>query len=290
MYNRLIARTIANRWFQLTCQTVALLGINGHYDFFRTWKIYQGKLKSFCVPVLNCHSCPLALYACPIGALQFFFMTGRLPVYLLSIISIFGISLGRMGCGLLCPFGFLQDFLFRLGKVRIEIPGYWFHLKYAVLFGVVIALSFYLALPAFCKICPVALLEAGFPLAFLEEEVAGRLFNQSSGMFTGWMFLIKTFLLTSILIASLSIKRPFCRIFCPLGALLGLFNRFSIIHIHVDYDTCNNCERCERMCPVDLNITRNSDSAECVRCMKCTSCKSISTKLRLLPLPFVKNA
>ena len=33
-------------------------------------RIYQGNLKKFCVPGLNCYSCPAASGACPVGALQ----------------------------------------------------------------------------------------------------------------------------------------------------------------------------------------------------------------------------
>lgn len=282
----MITRTITRRWFQVSCQTIALLFINGHYNFFKTFRIYQGKLKAICFPVLNCNSCPLALYTCPLGAIQYFIITGRFPVFPLSIIAIVGITVGRMSCGLLCPFGYLQDFLYKLGSVRIEVPKYLLYFKYVILAGFVFLLSFYFAFPAFCKICPVGTLEAGFPLAFLDGKI--ELFNQESGKFTGWIFLLKTIFLTGILIATVNIKRPFCRILCPLGGLLGIFNKFSVISISVDSENCDKCERCARMCPVDLDISDNPDSAECVRCMKCTSCESVSANLRLIPLPLSK--
>lgn len=281
---------ISKRWFQRVCQTGALLVINGHYNFFKTLTIYQGKLKTFCFPVLNCHSCPLALYSCPVGTIQHFIVIGRFPFYVLSIIAIIGITFGRISCGLLCPFGYLQDLLYKLGRVRIEIPKNLLYLKYVVLIGLVFLLTFYFALPAFCKICPVAVLEAGFPLAYLDENVWGKLFNQETGMFMGWMFLVKAILLTIILVAAVSIKRPFCRTLCPLGALLGIFNRWSVISISVDPEKCTKCGRCPRMCPVDINISNDPDSPECIRCMKCASCEAISLTPRLIPLPFQKNA
>jgi len=279
---------ISKRWFQGICQMVALLVINGHYNFFRTLAIYQGKLKTFCFPVLNCHSCPLALYSCPIGTLQHFITTGRFPVYALSIVGIIGITFGRMSCGLLCPFGYLQDVLYKLGSVRMEIPKKFLYVKYLVLVILVFILPFYLTFPAFCKVCPVAVLEAGFPLAFLDESVQVKLFNQETGMFIGWMFLVKTIFLAVILVAAVRIKRPFCRILCPLGALLGICNRVSIISISVDLDKCTGCERCARMCPVDIDISKDLGSPECIRCMKCTSCEAVSLTLRALPLPFQK--
>ena len=46
---------------------------NSYLIGFAEGKIYQGKLKNICLPGLNCYSCPGALGACPVGALQSFF-------------------------------------------------------------------------------------------------------------------------------------------------------------------------------------------------------------------------
>lgn len=43
---------------------------NGYVSGFLGKKLYKGNLKQFCVPGLNCYSCPGALGSCPIGALQ----------------------------------------------------------------------------------------------------------------------------------------------------------------------------------------------------------------------------
>ncbi|MFH1153638.1 MAG: 4Fe-4S binding protein [Pseudomonadota bacterium] len=275
---------ISRRPFQRISQFIALFFINGHFNAFATLKIYQGRLKSVCVPVLNCHSCPLALYACPIGALQYFFMTGRLSAYVLGIIALVGVTAGRIGCGLLCPFGLLQDILFRLGSVRIPLPKGFTYIKYGILLGVVGAASYLLGVPAFCKICPVAVLEAGYPNLLLHTEISNRLFNPETQAFTGWFFLFKTLTLVLLVLMSTRIKRPFCRIFCPLGALFGLFNRFSVVHISVDKNSCNSCQRCARICPVDLDVYQNPDSPECILCMKCTSCNCISARFRPIPV------
>ena len=47
---------------------------NGYAYGFVSGKIYTGRTKAFCVPGLNCYSCPGALGSCPIGALQGFFL------------------------------------------------------------------------------------------------------------------------------------------------------------------------------------------------------------------------
>ncbi|MBN2467637.1 MAG: 4Fe-4S binding protein [Deltaproteobacteria bacterium] len=275
---------IAKRWFQRLCQTGALFFINGYYAFFFTLTVYQGSLRSICLPVLNCHSCPLSFYTCPIGAIQHFLTIGTLPIFVLSIIALVGITCGRMFCGLVCPFGLLQDVLFKLGSIRIEIPPYLRFVKYVILIVLVMLLPYFVGLPTFCKVCPTAILEAGFPHALIDQDVGSKLFNQETGMFIGWMFLIKAVLLAVILLASVNMKRPFCRVLCPLGALLGLFNRFTLLGISVKKESCNKCQLCARLCPVDLSIYSDPDSAECVRCMKCTYCKEVSAKIQPLSL------
>ena len=164
------------------------------------------------------------------------------------------------------------------------------YIKYVILLGVVVGATYFLAIPAFCKICPVAVLEAGYPNVLLNSSVWDRLFSPVTHQFTGWFFLVKTLALVIIVLISVRIKRPFCRILCPLGALFGLFNRFSVVHITVDENNCTSCQRCARICPVDLDIYKYPDSPECILCMKCTTCKCISVEFRTIPLKVMHHA
>lgn len=56
--------------FQRTIQLLSAALFNGYAAGFRKGRIFTGSSKAVCVPVLNCYSCPGALGACPIGALQ----------------------------------------------------------------------------------------------------------------------------------------------------------------------------------------------------------------------------
>ena len=51
-------------------QLYAALLYNAHLKGFITGNIYTGNAKVMCVPGLNCYSCPGAVGACPLGALQ----------------------------------------------------------------------------------------------------------------------------------------------------------------------------------------------------------------------------
>ena len=95
-------------------QLYAALLYNAHVRGFIEGDIYTGSGKALCVPGLNCYSCPGAVGACPLGALQnALAATGnRAPFYVLGILMLFGITLGRTICGWLCPAGLAQELLF----------------------------------------------------------------------------------------------------------------------------------------------------------------------------------
>ena len=65
-------------------QAVAALVQNAYLPGFFRGVIFQGKSKVLCVPGLNCYSCPGALGACPMGALQAALGRRRFPAYVLG--------------------------------------------------------------------------------------------------------------------------------------------------------------------------------------------------------------
>ena len=97
---------------------------NGNLKGFLRGKIYQGKLKNFCVPGMNCYSCPGALGACPIGAMQAVFdgRKRKFSFYVLGYLAAIGVIAGRFICGWLCLFGLIQELLYRIPTPKIRIP------------------------------------------------------------------------------------------------------------------------------------------------------------------------
>lgn len=258
---------------QRTVQLISAVLLNGYALGFQKGKIFTGGTKGVCVPVLNCYSCPGALGACPIGALQTALggLKGHFPFYVLGLLTLFGVALGRAACGLLCPFGLVQDLLHKIPLPKIKVPKRIDrparYLKYGVLLVLVIGLPAFavtetgVRMPYFCKyLCPAGTLEGGIPLMIADpalRELAGGLFS--------WKVLV----LAVILAASMVIHRPFCRYLCPLGAFYALFNRFSFFQMSVERDRCVGCGMCERICPMEVEAVRNINSPECIRCGKC---------------------
>jgi len=261
---------------------------NVNFRGFVSGTIYQGSSKKFCVPGLNCYSCPGAVGSCPLGALQGAFSAGHSTLfYVLGILALYGVLLGRWICGWLCPFGWIQELLHRLPTPKVPkgpVTKALSRVKYGVLVLFVAGIPILYALrdvplPAFCKyLCPAGTLEGG--LTLLSNKVNSGYLSMLGPLFT-WKFLLTV----STVVGSVFVFRLFCRFLCPLGALYGLFQRFSVFGIRVDRDKCIDCDRCVSHC--DMDIRRPGDP-ECISCGSCIgSCPTgaIGWKGPKIPLP-----
>ncbi|MDE5596739.1 MAG: 4Fe-4S binding protein [Lachnospiraceae bacterium] len=257
---------------RLRVQLLFTILTNGYMYGFVSGKIYQGNLKYICVPGLNCYSCPGAVSACPMGALQALLNQQgfQIPFAVLGFFFLVGSFLGRFVCGWLCPFGLVQDLLhkipvFRKRKIlpmhRILKYGKYIVLIFLVGIGSLFLFGGFAKVPAFCKyLCPSGTLFGAVPLLIT---------NAPLRMLVGGLFFWKLGILLVIVLLSVKIYRPFCQYLCPLGAIYGLFNRFSLVQIHWEKEQCTSCLACERACPVSLSISEISKSPECIRCGKC---------------------
>ena len=259
--------------FRLFIQMLATVFFNGYIAGIMKGKIFTGKSKGICVPVLNCYSCPSALGACPIGALQT--VAGgakhKISFYALGILILFGVILGRLVCGFLCPFGLFQDLLYKIPLKKISIPKkidkplrylkYGILLLFVLVFPAIITDQYGTGEPWFCEyICPAGTLEGGLFHVAVNPQLRGLVGN---------LFYWKVFVLLVVAIGAMKISRCFCRYLCPLGAFYSLFNRFSCYQMHVNETKCTHCKACEKVCPMALRVTEEINGGECIRCGKC---------------------
>lgn len=246
---------------------------DGYIKGFAHGKIYGGNLKYACVPGLNCYSCPGAFGACPIGSLQAVLNSREyfLSLYVFGIIALFGTIFGRFVCGFLCPFGLVQDLLFKIpfakkirilkGEKYLRLIRFFILAVFVILLPMVVVDITGLGKPWFCKyICPAGTFEGGLPLVLL---------NKSLRSAAGFLFKWKLFILCATLLFSIAIYRPFCRYFCPLGAIYGLFNKTSFFRYKVDSEKCTKCGLCQKNCGLNIKVFENPNSVDCIRCGKC---------------------
>ncbi len=254
-------------------QGLAAFLSNANLVGFAKGEIWQGASKRVCVPGLNCYSCPGALGSCPIGSLQAVLSGHKqgFSYYVVGLLLFFGVLLGRLICGFLCPFGFLQDLLHKIKSRKVKIPQKVDKplraLKYVLLVVLVIILpmtvagAYGIGVPWFCKlVCPAGTLEGGIPLLIQNESLRAAV---------GFLFSWKMLILTAVVVGSVFLYRPFCKYLCPLGAIYGLFNRLGFYQMKVDEKKCVHCGACEKACGMEVKVTENINSVECIRCNRC---------------------
>jgi len=86
--------------------------------------------------------------------------------------------------------------------------------------------------------------------------------------------------------------RFWCRTLCPLGALLGIFARFSILRLEKDPEKCTNCNLCLLSCQGAASPMPGQewDATECMLCFNCfNSCPENAIAFKLAWPPRVNK-
>jgi MauM/NapG family ferredoxin protein len=210
--------------------------------------------------------------------------------------------LGRIFCGFICPLGTIHHMVSwtkpslkgnRMIKANQRTPGH--RIKYFLLLMLLVGAVMGLNLAGL--IDPISLLFRSLSLAILPAIGTGlkelfdvmaatdiKVLNYMSyagealvspvfgygypayktAWFIGLIFLI-------ILFLNRIRPRFWCRILCPLGALLGIFSRFTILRLEKDQATCTDCKRCSRTCQGAASPMPGQtwENAECLLCFNC---------------------
>jgi ferredoxin-type protein NapH len=137
--------------------------------------------------------------------------------------------------------------------------------------------------PVFCTICPIGITTKGMFHLKAWTRITGAMMP----------VILELWAIPAIaILASLKMKRYWCRKICPVGASLNIAGSFSpLIRPSVvtekcvmkgcpkdcdDYHTgyCLACrvvdnKRCERICPQGINLLEKGSLARCTRCLEC---------------------
>lgn len=228
------------------------------------------------------------------------------PLWILIIIIVSTLFLGRFFCGWICPYGLYMDIITILRKtIKIRYRSLpekfnrFLNLLRYVIFAVILAIPFIIA-PLHLQSYQLALFFAGpfkhltillGPLEPIILPETGVLvfegFNLSypylrdvlfySGDFFAQEFTIIFFALT--LAGSFLFRRVWCR-FCPLGLSFSIINRIKgfrwipLLHLDKSEEKCTKCGICKRVCPTQVtqvyeNKGGNVSGSICVHCFRC---------------------
>lgn len=182
---------------------------------------------------------------------------------------------GRVFCSSGCPLGAVQHIFQK--KKHIKLPK---TVNKIIRFVpvVILLLTIYFAIKRTCFfVCDLDPYKAVFFtgqtwfekfLSFITgtSVESGFLFAGGLGL---WIYFF------AILILGLWIPRPFCRLICPYGVLLGVVSFFSFKNRKIQDENCVNCGLCEKVCPtqaivVDKNKCTTLSNYDCIQCNKCS--------------------
>lgn len=204
-----------------------------------------------------------AYIACPIitEAAGRGIVSGGLVVFALLFIS--SLVLGRLWCACLCPSGGLQEIYHRAFKRALWSKNLdWF--KYLVFFGIYGSLALAIWSAGGLKTVDllyrtqdgISILAAGGVAAFLGPVIITTIFTLIFG------------------------RRGMCHIFCPIAVMLRIGRkirnifRWPALHLEADKETCVNCKKCSKECPMSLDVNDmvrqgSMEQAECILCGAC---------------------
>jgi ferredoxin-type protein NapH len=228
------------------------------------------RMHNVCSPVFHCYSCPLATFACPIGVLANFSYLHQIPFAALGILLFFGAAFGSFICGWACPFGFLQDLIARIPTPKFTLPDWMGYFRYVSLIVLVLAIPFFLGESSplfFCRLCPAGALEGAVPNV-VQSAIAGNA--------VAWPSAVKMIILVLVLIAMFFTWRPWCALFCPLGAIYSLFDPVSLFFLRFNKNLCKNCTLCRSLCHDKTHPQERTNGLRCIRCMDCTKCNAVA--------------
>ena len=221
--------------------------------------------------VFHCYACPLASFACPVGVAAQFSALHVVPVLALGVVVTVAAMVGAMVCGWACPFGFLQDLAARVPTPKLKLPSWTGYFRYVVLVGLVLAIPYWLGESHplfFCSVCPAGALEGAVP------NVATQISSGAEDI--GWPSAAKIAILGVFVVAIFFTWRPWCTLFCPLGAIFSLCNRVSFLFMRFRADQCNDCDLCRDLCKYRGPGERRGGDLRCIRCLDCVRCRAIS--------------
>lgn len=167
------------------------------------------------------------------------------------------VLLGSSFCGWICPFGTIQEWLYRLRTRfipwKITVPA---KVDRMLRYGryVVLALALFFTYSyselIFGDYCPW---RAVWHLGSDEIAIGGAI------------------VLGLVVVGGLLVERAWCRYACPLGAVLGIANKIAPVRLKRTAPACAACGLCNRQCPMDLDITGTTTVTDttCNRCLTC---------------------
>lgn len=212
---------------------------------------------------------------------------------------LFFVVLNKAFCGWVCPLGTVQELIHKAGR-RLSLPLRRFTqesvsrirpYKWLMLILLVLALPLAAGLgytshvlgDAYCEVCPSRMVTT--LLTGSGEQVA----TPTEDPLAFFMAALRSAGVGFILVLSLAMRQPFCRI-CPMLALHAVFRRLVPLRLAKgkSSDRCGKCKACYVACPMDIREVVSEFGAKAFHqdCTMCGRCVEFCPENGLLALKF----
>lgn len=173
-------------------------------------------------------------------------------VIVICLVIAITLVVGRTFCGSVCPVGSAQELAYTVPvrKRVIQRTALTELVRLAIFGATVIAAAYLIDLMAFTG-----------------------LYDLFSLTLSGSLLVAAGLVLLSVFL-----YRPVCRILCPFGVLFSIFAEFSIFRLRRT-ETCISCRKCENACPT-RTAGKTDSKRECYLCGRCTEVCPVDTALR----------
>ena len=286
--NRATAQHLPRRWMRLTNVRLASQAVFFGLFVFFCWATWTSRLEGY--PVSRLLELDLLVGLSTVLSTGTVYRSLGWGLLLLGVTLLFG----RVFCNWACPYGTLHQvigWLFNVRSTKERIASNGVHrlqyLKYALLVVLLIMAamgSLQIGLLDPLVIMYRALATVFAPASDMALEVAGNSLASVAPKadFPNWLkfapgvprrIFVGSFWIGLIFVglaaANLVFPRFFCRLLCPLGALLGALARFSLFRINRDLAACTDCNLCLTRCEGAADPQAQVRVSECFACMNC---------------------
>lgn len=189
-------------------------------------------------------------------AIKGIFFPPRMIAMLVFLLMVF--LANKFICGWACQFGTLQDLIFRINRDEGDKKGIFKQYKVPFVVSNTIRIMFFTAFTVIAFMWAMDIIEPINPF---------NIYKPASLSITAIL------LISSALISSLFVYRPWCHFFCPFGLAGWIVEKLSWFKIKVNYSTCTNCGECSKACPTNvMDAILKQDKKTIPDCFSCGTC------------------